>query len=163
MNTNPGFRWMGLSSLIASLLVVAGCSLAPTYERPAVDTPVAFKESSTTSTAASATVPADSGTWKTAQPSEAISRGEWWTVFGDASLNDLEQQALAANQNLKASTARLKESRAIQQTAGAGLFPTVGAGFGPTREKLSPASQLQPDGGNGPSQTVWRAQAPAAY
>ncbi len=163
MNTNPGFRWMGLSSLIASLLVVAGCSLAPTYERPAVDTPVAFKESSTTSTAASATVPADSGTWKTAQPSEAISRGEWWTVFGDASLNDLEQQALAANQNLKASTARLKESRAIQQTARAGLFPTVGAGFGPTREKLSPASQLQPDGGNVPSQTVWRAQATASY
>ena len=86
----------------------------------------------------------EAGTWKTAQPSEEMMRGEWWTIFDDATLNDLEQQAPDANQNLKAAAARVKEARAINQTARAGLFPTLDAGFGPTREKLSPASQFLP-------------------
>lgn len=59
--------------------------------------------------------------------------------------------------------AREGEARAINQTARAGLFPTLDAGFGPTREKLSPASQLLPPNANVPSQTLWRAQASASY
>jgi multidrug efflux system outer membrane protein len=151
-------RWLGLSALLGSLLVVAGCSLAPTYAKPDVKEPAAFKETSQTVLAAS-----EQGTWKTAQPSEQVMRGEWWTVFNDDTLNDLERQAADANQNLRAAAARVKESRAINQTARAGLFPTLDAGFGPTREKLSPASQLQPQNVNIPSQTLWRAQASASY
>jgi outer membrane protein, multidrug efflux system len=163
MKEDSDFRWFGLSSLGALLLVAAGCSLAPTYQRPAVGTPVAFKEATPPADTASGGVSGEQGTWKVAQPSEAISRGEWWTVFGDTTLNDLESRALDANQSLKAAAARLKEARAIQETVRAGLFPTVDAGFGPTREKLSAASQLQPDGTNIPSQTLWRAQASASY
>ncbi len=173
MNRHSGFRWLGLSSLVASLLVVAGCSLAPTYERPAVDVPAAFKESAPAvhtlndatqdRSAQQAAAAGETGTWKVAQPSEAVARGEWWTIFGDATLNDLERRAQNANQSLKAAAARLKESRAIQQTVRSGLFPTIDAGFGPTREKLSPASQLLPDGTNVPAQTLWRAQASASY
>ncbi|WP_309491476.1 efflux transporter outer membrane subunit [Trinickia mobilis] len=143
------------SALLASLLVLAGCSLAPTYKKPDVATPAAFKEAPATETA--------NGTWKTAQPSEELARGEWWTAFGDASLNDLEKQAADANQNLKAAAARVKEARALNQAARAGLFPTLDAGFGPTREKLSAASQLEPDGRNIAQQTLWRAQASASY
>ncbi|CAM2156948.1 outer membrane protein, multidrug efflux system [Pararobbsia alpina] len=172
MNTNTlklG-KWLGFSSLLASLLIVAGCSLAPTYVKPDVDAPAAYKEA-TAATAASSTnaetnavsSAADAGTWKTAQPSDQIPRGEWWTVFDDATLNDLERQASQANQNLKAAAARVKEARAINETARSALFPTVDAGFGPTREKVSAASQLQPDGTNIPQQTMWRAQASASY
>ena len=169
MNTLKFGRWIGLSSLLASLLVVAGCSLAPTYEKPDVGAPAAYKEAtvataaSPASSASTVAGAADVGTWKTAQPSDQIPRGEWWTVFDDSTLNDLEQQAAAANQNLKAAAARVKEARAINETARSALFPTVDAGFGPTREKLSAASQLQPDGTNVPQQTLWRAQASASY
>ncbi|MEZ2351051.1 efflux transporter outer membrane subunit [Caballeronia sp. RCC_10] len=149
-------RWLGLPALMASLLVVAGCSLAPTYEKPDVNPPAAYKETPTLS-------PSEAGTWKTAQPSEEMLRGEWWTVFDDPTLNDLERQAQEANQNLKAAAARVKESRAINQTARAGLFPTLDAGFGPTREKFSPASQFLPPDGNVPAQTLWRAQASVSY
>ncbi|MFM0139709.1 efflux transporter outer membrane subunit [Caballeronia grimmiae] len=149
-------RWLGLPGLMASLLVVAGCSLAPTYEKPDVNPPAAYKETPTLS-------PSEAGTWKTAQPSEEMLRGEWWTVFDDPTLNDLERQAQEANQNLKAAAARVKESRAINQTARAGLFPTLDAGFGPTREKFSPASQFLPPDGNVPAQTLWRAQASVSY
>ncbi len=59
------------SALLAALLVLAGCSVAPTYERPSVDTPAAFKE------AAPATQTGANGSqWKTAQPAEDIARGQ---------------------------------------------------------------------------------------
>jgi len=144
------------SLLLGALLVLAGCSLAPTYEVPAAATPTAFKET--------APLPAsEAGNWKTAQPSEATARGEWWKVFADPKLDELEQQAQDANQNLRAAAARVKEARALNQAARAGLFPTLDAGFGPTRQKVSAASQFQPDGANVPQQTFWRAQASASY
>ena len=65
-----------LSSLMASLLLVAGCSLAPTYEKPDVNAPSAYKETPQKPLDAS-----EAGTWKTAQPSEEMMRGEWWTIF----------------------------------------------------------------------------------
>ena len=154
MKTYINGRWLGLSTLLASLLLV-GCSLAPTYVKPDVNAPAAFKEQPLST--------ADAGTWKTAQPSEQVQRGEWWTVFNDAALNDLEGQAVIANQNLKAAAARLKESRAIQTTVRAGLFPTLDAGFGPTRERASAASQFLPDSAGGTTGTIWRAQVGASY
>jgi multidrug efflux system outer membrane protein len=160
MNTSSSLkRWLGLSGLLASMLVVAGCSLAPTYTKPDVDAPAAFKEAPEQNSLA----PSETGTWKTAQPSEAALRGQWWLVFDDAALNDLERQAADANQNLKAAAARVKEARAINLTTRSELFPTVDAGFGPTRERLSPASQFLQDSASVPSQTLWRAQASASY
>ncbi|MFX6201664.1 hypothetical protein ABTF50_19900, partial [Acinetobacter baumannii] len=88
-----------------ALLVLAGCSVAPTYERPAVDTPAAFKE------AAPAPQTGENGSqWKTAQPAEDIARGEWWKIFGDDKLNALEDTAQQANQDLKAAAARLGQA-----------------------------------------------------
>jgi multidrug efflux system outer membrane protein len=108
-------------------------------------------------------VSAETGTWKTAQPSEDVARGAWWKVFDDPKLNDLEQRAIDANQNLKAAAARVKEARAMNQAARAGLFPSLDAGLGPTRERVSAASLFEPDGANVPQQTFWRAQASASY
>jgi outer membrane protein, multidrug efflux system len=145
------------SVLLGALLVLAGCSLAPPYEAPSTPATATFKEVPRTLNQA------EGGTWKTAQPSEDAARGEWWKVFDDPQLNDLEQRAMDANQNLKAAAARVKQARAMNQAARAGLFPSLDAGFGPTRERVSAASLLQPDGTNVPQQTLWRAQASASY
>ncbi|MFD1561706.1 efflux transporter outer membrane subunit [Paraburkholderia silviterrae] len=152
---------LGSLTLLSAALLTAGCSLAPQYKVPEVASSAGFKEApATTATAETA---GELGTWKIAQPSDQIPRGEWWVIFDDPALNDFEQQALSANQNLAAAAARVKEARALQQVSRADLFPTVGAGFGPTREKVTSASQFQPDGGNIPAQTLWRAQATASY
>ncbi len=147
------------SLLLSALLALAGCSLAPHYDVPAAPGVAGtFKEAPQPALATETL-----GTWKTAQPSEDLARGEWWKVFDDAALDALEQQALDANQNLKAAAARVREARALNQTARAGLFPTLDAGFGPTRERVSAASLFEPDGTNVPQQTFWRAQASASY
>src|SRR5450830_1598398 len=142
------------SVLLAAMLMLAGCSVAPTYERPAVNTSATFKE---------AAVEKAASDWKTAQPSEDMARGEWWKIFNDEGLNTLEAQALEANQNLKAAAARLSQSRALRQDARAGLFPQIDAGFGATRQRPSPASQgLAPDANTTPN-TLWRAQLGVSY
>ncbi|MHC8286212.1 efflux transporter outer membrane subunit [Pseudomonas sp. XS1P51] len=145
--------------LLVTLLATAACSLAPDYEKPSLSMPPAFKEERTEAPLE----PSEAGRWKTAQPSEEVARGLWWTAFNDTTLNDLERQALDANQNLAAAAARVKEARALNQSARSALFPTVDAGFGPTREKVSPASQFQSDSGNGAQQTMWRAQMGLSY
>jgi multidrug efflux system outer membrane protein len=152
---------LGSLTLLSAALLTAGCSLAPQYKVPGVANSTAFKE--TPPITATAETQGEAGTWKIAQPSDQIPRGKWWVIFDDSTLNDFEEQALSANQNLAAAAARVKEARALQQVSRADLFPTIGAGFGPTREKVTPASQFQPDGGDVPAQTLWRAQATASY
>ena len=150
----------GLLTSSALLSLLSACSVEPTYNRPDVSTPLAFKEASAEQKQAS--LPKDSA-WKNAEPADAEHRGEWWLVFGDPVLSDLERQAAEANQNLKAAAARVQQSRALTRSARAGWFPSLDAGFGPTRERLSPASQLLSDDASGSTQTLWRAQATASY
>ncbi len=140
------------SGLLASLLLLAGCSVAPTYERAAVTTPAAFKEAA----------PADAN-WKPAEPADNASRGEWWSVFRDPALNRLERDALAANQDLAAAAARLGQARALEQAAHATRFPQIGIGFGPTRQRPSPASQGLAADADTRTSTLWRGQATIAY
>ncbi|HEY2604933.1 efflux transporter outer membrane subunit [Paraburkholderia sp. RL18-103-BIB-C] len=158
-------RWgrAAVSSLLVALL--AACSVEPTYNRPEVDTPAAFKEApvATATSAASAPSAQDTGTWKEAQPADDAHRGQWWTIFGDAQLNALEEQAAAANQDLKAAAARVQQARAVTQAAKSDWFPKLDAGFGPTRERASAASQFQPDSAGGTTGTIWRAQVGASY
>src|SRR5690554_3741065 len=85
-------------------VALAGCAVGPTYERPDVDVPAAFKE-------AAALEPGED--WKAAEPADDVSRGDWWTVLNDAKLNTLQEQAMAANQDLKAAASRVKQARAL--------------------------------------------------
>ncbi|ENX42870.1 efflux transporter outer membrane subunit [Acinetobacter sp. NIPH 2100] len=149
-----GFKphWI-LSSLMGSLLL-AGCSLAPEYQPAKVIIPLQFKE---------ADAKLDNPNWSIAQPADAQSRGEWWHIFNDPQLNDLEQQAIAGNQNLKAAAANIQASRALRSAAQAERLPSIGAGFGPTRQKPSPASLGLDSDESTSARTLWRTQANVSY
>lgn len=99
-------NWL-LSSLMGSLLL-AGCSLAPEYQPAKVIVPVKFKESDPK---------LEDNNWKIAQPADQQTRGEWWRIYNDAQLNELEQQAIAGNQNLKAVAANIQASGALRSAA----------------------------------------------
>lgn len=49
----------------------------------------------------------------------------WWTLFADAQLDALVEQALAGSLDIKLAQARLREARANRQLAEAGLRPAV--------------------------------------
>ncbi|MGN6581891.1 MAG: efflux transporter outer membrane subunit [Bordetella sp.] len=147
---------------LALSLALAGCAVGPDYHRPQVDVPAAFKEAP--ASASQAALPAgETGSWQLAKPAEDALRGAWWKVFGDPALDALEAQAQDANQSLKAAAARLGQARALVRNANADRYPQLDAGFGPMRERASPASQGRPDNGSATSTTLWRAQGSVSY
>ncbi len=105
-------------ALLASSLAASGCVVGPTYIRPQVPTPPAFKE---------LPPPAEGGgaTWKVAEPADEGVRGRWWELFGDPQLNALEEQIDPSNQNVAAAMAGFLSARAVARQARSHLFPTV--------------------------------------
>jgi NodT family efflux transporter outer membrane factor (OMF) lipoprotein len=107
----------------AAAVVLAGCSLAPHYQRPTVPAPAdSYRES---------------GDWKLAAPADAAPRGRWWTMYQDADLDALEAQVTDANQSLRAALARLEQARAQTRIARAVWFPTLTAQADTTRARTS--------------------------
>jgi multidrug efflux system outer membrane protein len=113
------------------LACAAGCTVGPNYRRPPVDVPPAFKE------------PPPAG-WKLAAPRDEIAKGDWWVVFGDSVLNDLEKQATVANQSLKAAVERVDQARALARVAQAQLYPTVSADLSAARAHTGANRPVQP-------------------
>src|SRR5581483_7457490 len=64
---------------------------------------------------------------------DATLRGDWWELFGDPQLSDLERQVAVSNQTLAQAEAQFRGARAAVQAARAGLFPTVTGSASVTR------------------------------
>jgi NodT family efflux transporter outer membrane factor (OMF) lipoprotein len=111
--------------LLAAASLLAACSLAPRYERPKVDAPVAYKEA---------------GDWKVAQPKDDHTRGKWWEIFGDAELNSLTAQIDISNQNVRVAEANLRQAHSLVQQARSSLFPSVTGGASFTRAQTAGTS-----------------------
>ncbi len=110
-------------TLASSLLLLTSCSVGPDYVQPTVPTPISYKEA---------------GKWKKGEPRDTISKGNWYVVFHDAKLNELEAKATAANQNLRAAIARVTESRAAARQTEAQFFPSVNFTADGSRQRTSP-------------------------
>jgi NodT family efflux transporter outer membrane factor (OMF) lipoprotein len=119
-----------LISLGLMSMVLSGCMVGPKYVKPTTPLAPAFKERSPS------TSQSDSE-WKTATPSDAAIRSNWWEIFGDPQLNALEEQLTSANQNLKVAEARLCEARAMIRFNRASLFPTISTAPSASNERLS--------------------------
>src|SRR6266404_2851632 len=73
---------------IGLLLTVRGCAVGPNYHRPSAPVAPSFKES-----------PPEG--WKQAQPNAGISRGKWWEIYNDPTLNAMEEQVNVSHRPLK--------------------------------------------------------------
>src|SRR5690606_4714718 len=83
----------------------------------------------------------DFGSWKTAAPADDFERGEWWKLFGDSTLDELESRALAANQDLRAAAARVMQARAAAGQARGAYWPQLAVGGSATRERNSTTTE----------------------
>jgi NodT family efflux transporter outer membrane factor (OMF) lipoprotein len=99
------------------LLALAGCSIGPKYQPPAIPAPAAYKESPSQFK--------ETDGWKVAEPSDAMLRGKWWEIFKDPELNALEEQLNVDNQNIKQSFENFMQARALVREAHAQYFPTA--------------------------------------
>ncbi|MEA3079469.1 MAG: hypothetical protein QOF05_877, partial [Sphingomonadales bacterium] len=110
------------SLLLATVpLLLASCTVGPTYVRPEAALTPAYKEPAPEAYK-------NAGVWKPAHPSDDRLRADWWELFADEQLDALEQQVALANQDLKAAEARFREARALVGYARAAELPTIGVG-----------------------------------
>jgi multidrug efflux system outer membrane protein len=105
-------RW-----LLILVVLLAGCSLAPTYVRPPTDNPDA---------------------WRVEYKDAAdTANTRWWELFDDPVLNQLIDTALKANKDVRIAAARVEEFAARVDIFRAGYFPQIGYNGEATRNRAS--------------------------
>ena len=113
--------------LAACLTALGACTLGPDYERPPVEIPAGFKSAGPGESAAHALLP------------------DWWTLFKDPELTELEETALRANQDLKAAMARVDQARAALRASKSPMLPSLAFNPSVNRAKTS-ANTAQANG-----------------
>ncbi|WP_454883767.1 efflux transporter outer membrane subunit [Sphingomonas oryzagri] len=110
-------------ALVAALLALSGCSLAPDYHRPRVAAAATYKE-----------VPTG---WSVATPAADAPPAAWWQAFDDPVLSDLESRIEKGSPSLAAAVARYDEAIGQLHEARSDLFPTIGVGGSAERDRSS--------------------------
>ncbi len=99
-----------LSLTLLAATALAGCAVGPNYVRPSAPISPAFKEAAG---------------WSVAAPADTLDRGDWWSLFSDPVLSDLEAKVQVSNQNIIAAEAAYRQARAVVAEDRGALFPTV--------------------------------------
>jgi multidrug efflux system outer membrane protein len=117
-------RWL----VAIPLLLLAGCTVGPKYQRPAVTTPDAYR-----------------GLAPDADKQSAASLGDekWWTVFQDDQLQALIRTALKENYDVRIAAARVLQAQAALGITRADQFPTVYGGASASNFRIPPTKVLQ--------------------
>src|SRR3984893_6336491 len=111
-------RRYGIVLVSAIGFLLSGCMVGPRYAKPAVPVTPNFEETE-------ALIGGDG--WKVAQPDDDLIRGKWWELYGDATLNEIEDQVDSSNQDLRIAEANLRQARAAIRFNRASQAPTVGS------------------------------------
>lgn len=101
---------------LLALLALAGCSFAPTYERPALAVPDAWPDD----------------VKAVAAPGKPV---DWASFFPDERLRALIKLALEHNRDLRIATARVAEAQALYGIQRADRLPTVSVGASLARSR----------------------------
>lgn len=146
-----------LSLILAASVAVSGCMVGPNYSRPSAPLSPTFKEAAG---------------WTTATPADHLDRGDWWTLFNDPVLNDLEAKVQVSNQNIIAAEAAYRQARALVSEQRASLFPTVDLTGGATRSGsggrggttiTNPDGSTTTTGGGGGARNTYRVSLGASW
>ncbi len=120
----PRMRLHPRQAISALVVAICGCAVGPDYERPETRTAPAYEN------AVQAGLSQD--------PAPAA----WWRGFSDDRLNELIEQAVQGNRDVRAATALLREARALYDLETWSLLPSVTARADYTRQMFSNATFL---------------------
>ncbi|HQT82036.1 MAG: hypothetical protein B7Z60_07230 [Ferrovum sp. 37-45-19] len=100
---------IGLITLMSMVTALTGCAVGPDYVKPDASNPSSF------------TIPKG---WKVAEPNDNNIPSNWWQLFHDKTLDELETQVEHSNQSLLQQFAALRQARALVTADTAPLFPS---------------------------------------
>jgi multidrug efflux system outer membrane protein len=125
-------RLSSIAIVAGSIACAPGCVVGPDYHTPSVPVPTDFRTAG--------------GTPGSVPPqSESIARSDWWTVFNDPTLDELERGADSANRDIKIAIAHADQANALMREARSSLFPTASLQPGVSRTR---EAQNRPNNGN---------------
>ncbi len=124
MTPRTGFLWAAVAA--GALSLATGCLVGPNYKTPSAPVPPAFGEA-----------PPPPGPWTHAQPLDEETKGDWWLVYHDPVLTELELHLTFSNQNLRQATEAYLSARQTVQQYRADFYPTLSAGPAASRDRLS--------------------------
>ncbi len=117
-----------------TLLPAAGCTVGPNFKAPAAPDVSDYTAHPLPTTLTAANV---SGGEAQRLVSGTDISAEWWTLFHSQPLNDLIDESLANNHDLKAAHAALSAARENVLAQRGAYYPSVAAGYSATRQSQS--------------------------
>ncbi len=112
-----------LALLLAGVLLLGGCMLAPKYERTPEEVPQEYRFQSLQGQP---------------QPQlNSLADLSWWDIFDDPALQDLIRTALAENYDVRLAASRVEEARALVGVSRSAWLPQVGGTALYRRERLT--------------------------
>jgi len=122
-------------------LSLAGCAVGPDYHRPDAPPVDRYTAQPLPATSASAKA-ADGDAQRFLQGRDVPTR--WWTAFGNAELTRRVNTALSHSPTIASAQAALRQAQENANATRGGLFPSLDAAAGATREKQSSAQSGVP-------------------
>ena len=109
-------------ALFAAAMLIGACApVGLDYVRPNYELPQAYPDA----------------TRAPETPGAAQLRPDWWTLYGDARLNELITSALQLNSDIRLAVARIEEADANLREANATFLPQIDLNAVPTRSRIS--------------------------
>lgn len=132
-------RGLLVIAIAASLLLGTGCVVGPNFKKPAAPQVPGYTPEPETATSSTAKI--------TGGESQAFVQGrdipgDWWSIFHCKPLNDLIEQALKANPDIKSAQAALLVARETTLAQRGFFYPSVSGGYSVTHARTS--SQVSP-------------------
>lgn len=128
---------MNLSFSIIALTVAAmmsGCAAGPDFKRPEAPAATGYAPQSLPMETATAAVQA--GASQKFNATAAIPF-DWWTLFQSPQINSLIERAFKANPTIQSAQAALRQAQQNVIAQEGFFYPTIGASYSPSRNKLA--------------------------
>src|ERR1700752_3084777 len=118
-----------LLGILAVMVLQAGCTMGPTYKRPAVDVGQEYR----------APAPQPAG------QASSLGNEQWWQVYQDPVLTQLIHTAIAQNYDVRIAAARVLEAQAQVGITRANQLPSASLGANIYSQQNAKVSHLFPE------------------
>ena len=120
---------------VIPFILIAGCAVGPDFKRPDAPTANGYAPTKAISEA-TASAPVLAGESQRFNTTADIPF-DWWTLFQSPQINSLIQRAFKANPSIEAAQASLRQAQQNVVAQQGFFYPTVGASYTPSRNKLA--------------------------
>jgi outer membrane protein, multidrug efflux system len=119
---------LSMGVLLSGCGMLCGCAVGPSYERPALDTPVAYRGAGAAPPSTVAGHPSPTTGRPAGAAAQSLGDEQWWKVFKDPVLQELIRTALKQNYDLRIAAQRVLQAQSQFEITRANEAPALSLG-----------------------------------